>query len=137
MDAEPVASVVVVWIVRILSRVWEVCVVVQWSACVLLFFPPFVNVVVISTSSGKILYFLNSALMLLNPSRNLAGLFSSALVLTGVGLVFDCVKKCREFLSRDQRSESLRLMKNLGEYGKHAARNPDATSMSPHECRME
>lgn len=136
LDAEPVSSIMVVWIERILSRVWEVSVVVQWSACVLLFSPPFVDVV-ISISCGNILYFLNSALMLLNPSRNLAGLYSLALVITDVDLVVDCVQKCREFLNPDQRSESLILLKNLGECGKHAARNPDTTSMSDHKSRME
>lgn len=83
------------------------------------------------------LFFLNSALRLLSPSRNLAGLFSSVRVRAGVDVVFDCVYICKELLKPAQKVESLRLLTNLGEHGKQAAKIPDATSMSDHELMMD
>ena len=83
------------------------------------------------------LYFLQRALKLLNPSRSLAVLFSSVRVPWGLDWVFAGVSKREDFLNPDQqRIDSLRVLKNLGEHGKLAAKNPDATSMSIHTFRM-
>lgn len=106
---------------RIDSRFCEVS--VEWVALVLLFFSPFIDIPV-----TKMLCFLNSALRLFNPSRILLGLCSAVRMPVCVDSVFGCVKKCIGFL---------RLLKNLGEYGKHAARNANAISMKTHISRME